>query len=179
METTQQPQLESERPCLDCTNGHRMSLGSSRECSTCMGKGTMSAPDFNAIFDAVTTTRKAAKGMRRFRQSAPEGWKKSTQGVDNRRAYYVWRMARFHGGADVTMPMVASLFCGKDAYRDELDAYADALAKKVFGTNLAGAHRWHNALGGNLNVKGLPDSAYSGGPVHDGNKPAIESEEKK
>ena len=139
----------------------------------------MPAPDFNSIFLAVSTTRGAAKDSRRFRKSPPELWKQGNQGIANRRAYYVWRMARFHGGADVTMPMVADLFCGRDAYRPELDAYADALAKKVYGTNLAAVHRWYNALGGNANIKGLPDSAYSGGPVHDGNKPGFEKEEEK
>jgi hypothetical protein len=150
-----------------------------RPCSTCLGAGVMAQPDWQAIADAVTTTRGAAKGKRVFRKSAPEGWKKSNQGIQNRREYYVWRIARFHGGADVTLPMTAELFCGKDAWKPELEAYASALAKAVFGTDLAAAHRWTNALGGNVNIKGLPPSAYSGGPVQDGNKPSFEREELK
>lgn len=182
--------METQRKCTECTEGIDISpaipLDDGRviperrsTCNTCEGRGVMPCPDFDAIFTAVTTTRGAEKGNRAFRKSAPEGWKQSNRGLANRRAYYCWRMARFHGGADVTMPMVASLYAGNDAFRPELDAYAEALARKVFGTDLAAAHRWHNALGGNINMQGLPPSAYSGGPVHDGNKPGFEKEEEK
>jgi hypothetical protein len=182
--------METQRTCQVCEGlGVNVSAGfefegrkypeTRRPCSTCLGKGVMQAPDFVAIFKAVTTTRGASKGGRRFRQSAPEGWKQSNQGVDNRRAYYVWRLARFHGGADVTMPMTAQLFCGRDAWVAELDYYASLLAKKVYGTDLAGAHRWARALGGDINIEGLPATAYECGPVHDGNKPSFEREELK
>lgn len=178
------------RPCTECQNGTSVSPGftsvegrvypeTRRTCSTCEGAGVLSEPDFQAIFEAVSTTRGAAKGQRKFRKSAPELWKQSNRGLANRRAYYCWRIARFHGGADVTLPMTAELFCGKDAWKPELEAYASALAKAVFGTELAAAHRWVNALGGNVNIKGLPASAYSGGPVQDGNKPSFEREELK
>ena len=182
--------MENTRKCNErsCNNGISISAGfeyagkfypeTQRQCSTCLGRGTMSEPDYQAIFEAVTTTR-GAKGSRRFRQSPPTAWTKSSLGIENRRAYYVWRLARFHGGADVTMPIGAMTFAGKDAWLPELDRYASELAKKVFGTDLAAAHRWHNALGGNLNISGLPASAYSGGPVHDDHKPSFEAEEAK
>jgi len=147
------------------------------ECTVCGGTGTMAAPDFDALFLAVTTDRGVkVKGKRKFRKSPPQLWAKSTQGVENRRAYYVWRLARFHGGADVTLPMTADLFCGRDAYRKELDAYAELLARAAFGTDMAAAHRWSRAMGySNAPVpEGQPATAYSGGPVHDGNKPAFE-----
>jgi hypothetical protein len=178
------------RKCTKCLNGVRVSAGFEFEgkkypetrskCSVCMGAGTMEAPDFPALFKAITTTRGAkTKGVCRFRQSAPEGWKQTTNGIANRRAYYVWRMARFHGGADVTMPVTAMTFCGDDAWREELDRYAAAVAVKVFGTHVAGVHRWGRALGHDIDIKGLPASAYEGGPVHDGNKPWFEREELK
>jgi hypothetical protein len=181
--------METNRKCTECESGVHVSPGfefqgsvyptERRTCSTCLGSGVMAAPDFAAIFAAVTTARGAAKGSRRFRQSPPELWKQSNQGVDNRRAYYVWRMARFHGGADVTMPMMADLFCGRDCWRPELDAYAEALAIKVFGTDMAAAHRWSSVLRGTTPPAGLPDTAYPCGPVHDGHKPGFEREELK
>jgi len=94
------------------------------------------------------------------------------------RAYYVWRMARFHGGADVTMPVVASVLRGNDPFVKELDALAELVAKKVFGTDMAAALRWGSALGflNQAIPAGLPGSAYPNGPVVlDGNKPVAES----
>lgn len=184
--------METERKCNErnCVNGTYVSPGftgvdghvfpeTRRQCSTCQGRGEMPQPDWSAIFEAVTTKRGAEKGNRKFRASPPEAWKQSSLGIANRRAYYVWRLTRFHGGADVTMPISAMTYAGKDAWLPELEYYASQLAKKVYGTDLAAAHRWFNALGGQLNVKGLPTSAYSGGPVHDDNKPSFESQEAK
>lgn len=185
--------METERKCIQyqCENGicvsPALSLGdgkilpeSRHTCSTCGGLGVLPIPDFAAIFDAVTTKRGATPGGVRFRKSPPELWKQSNQGIPNRRAYYVWRMARFHGGADVTMPMMADLFCGRDAWKNELDAYASALATKVYGTDMAAAYRWAHALGGYVVAPaGLPATAYPGGPVQDGNKPGFEKEELK
>jgi hypothetical protein len=90
--------------------------------------------------------------------------------LDNR-AYYVWRMARFSGGADVTMPVLASIRVGGDPERDNLDVMADRAAERYFGTCLAGAHRWSSALRGTAAPDGLPPSAYPGGPAHDWRDP--------
>lgn len=182
--------MEAERRCTECEDGVYVSpavkLDGGRviperrsACHACEGRGILPAPDFNAIFEAVTTARGVKAGGRKFRKSAPEAWKQSNKGLSNRRAYYVWRWARFHGGADVTMPMTAELFCGRDAWKKELDAYAEALARRVFGTDLAGAHRWSQLLVGGGRVEGLPSSAYEGGPVQDGNKPDFEKPELK
>jgi hypothetical protein len=62
------------------------------------------------------------------------------------RAYYVWRMTRFHGGVDMTMPMMASVNCGHDPLIYELDAMADAIAQKAFGSNMRAAQRWTEVL---------------------------------
>ena len=153
---------------------------SRRKCHTCDGARAVPKPNFVAIFDAVTTKRGAAKGKRVFRKSPPELWRQSTQGIANRRAYYVWRWTRFHGGADVTMPMTAELFAGRDAWQPELDAFARYVASKAFGTDRAGSHRWARALGCDVaREAGEPDSAFSGGPVQDGNKPGFEALELK
>jgi hypothetical protein len=64
-----------------------------------------------------------------------------------RRAYYVWRMARFHGGADMCMPMMAQIRCSGDPYLPELDSLADAVAKVAYGSNMRAAQRWAPLLG--------------------------------
>ena len=82
------------------------------------------------------------------------------------RSYYVWRMARFHGGADVCMPVVAMMELGADPFRPVLDEMSEALAKVCFGTNMAAASRWAPLLGIQSNLPaGLPASAYEGGPA--------------
>ena len=44
------------------------------------------------------------------------------------------------------MPMTASLFSRGDPYRDNLEAIADAVAKRAFGSNMRGAGAWAGAL---------------------------------
>jgi hypothetical protein len=130
-------------------------------CMPCNGAGAFTTPDLDAILAAV----KGRKGLCSKRPA-------------DTRAYYVWRMARFHGGADVTMPMSASMDVSGDPFRVELDAIADAVAKRVFGTDLAAAHRWGRVLGHiDRDMPGLPDSAYPGGRVADADKPIEEQSE--
>ena len=127
-------------------------------CLSCQGQPDMPAPDEAAILQACL-------GRRGLRSKRPE----------DRRAYYVWRMARYHGGADVTMPMMASLGVRKDPWRVELEALAERLAVSVFGTHLAAAHRWGHALGRlDRTLPGLPPSAYPNGPVADADTPEEE-----
>lgn len=61
-------------------------------------------------------------------------------------SYYVWRMARFHGGADVTLPIQA--VCGLDKrFADQLDTLVTRIAVETFGTGMKAAMRWGKALG--------------------------------
>jgi len=65
-----------------------------------------------------------------------------------------------------------------DPYFDELDTFAGLLAKKFFGTELAAAYRWGNALGHSLPVPdNMPASAFSCGPASDEHKPVEEMPE--
>jgi hypothetical protein len=78
--------------------------------------------------------------------------KKSLNSYDTSpRAYYVWRLARFHGGKDITMPMTATLLCNArkegEANMKALDQVADVVAKDAFGTNMHAAQRWGSVLG--------------------------------
>jgi hypothetical protein len=71
-----------------------------------------------------------------------------TESVDAQRAYYVWRLAQFHGGVDMRMPMVAGMVVRGDPFLDDLDALADETAKKFLGSNMRAAARWHRAFYG-------------------------------
>lgn len=171
----------SAAPCLRC-HGTGMVPGildgdKPRRCSRCPdASGLFQVPDLPAILMSLTTIRGATPGKRRFRASCPREVRDNDP-----RAYYVWRMARFHGGQDVTMPVWAGIVTVGDPFLDVLDRAAEALAKIVFGTNNAAALRWYNALGGNLPVPDdMPASAHSGGPVVlDNNKIAEEDLEMK
>jgi hypothetical protein len=108
-----------------------VTYGVDRPCSSCNATGKFAAPDETAI-------REAIKGRKGLRSAAPK---------NNHRAYYVWRMARFHGGVDVTMPVMAQVYNHGDPYLDELDKLADTVAKESFGSNMAAALAWGRALG--------------------------------
>lgn len=140
--------------------------GGMKRCHYCNGAGTFPALDVEATVNACFTTR----GGKKFRKSmtSPVGRDKAAE----IRAYYVWRMARFHGGADVTMPMTAMMLIEGDPMVKALEAMADKVARLVYGTSYAAATRWGRALGYDVpETAGLPASAQSGGPVHDGNDP--------
>lgn len=133
-------------------------------CRTCNETGACLLPDFLAIAKRIKGRKKGT-----LRSARPE---------DNNRAYFVWRMARFYGGADVTMPINASLLLGKDSYKDELEVFAMVIAKQVFGNNIAGPHRWAKVFRNDVKtIEGLPSSAYEGGRVADENKPIFEAAE--
>jgi hypothetical protein len=137
-----------------------------KACIYCQGRGTFPELNVEAVVSACFTTR----GGKRFRKSmtSPVG-RASPEAV---RAYYVWRLARFHGGADVTMPITAMMLIDGDPMVKMLDAISDRVALAAFGTSNAAATRWGRALGYDVpETPGLPASAYSGGPVHDGHDP--------
>jgi hypothetical protein len=108
-------------------------------CRDCDGVGSFPPVDEQAIRDSL----KSRKGA--VRSTPPFGTTMET--LHQRRCYYVWRMARFHGGVDMTMPMVASLWCGDDPMIDALNKLTDALAREAFGTDLQAARTWGRALG--------------------------------
>lgn len=127
-------------------------------CNACDGSGWFTPPDVGDILSRIVATKGKNKGKLRAsltspalpRNASPE---QRAEQVRNERAYYAWRMARFHGGKDTTMPMTATLFSRGDPYIDTLEALADAIAQRSFGTNMAAAAAWGPALLG---------SAYKG-----------------
>jgi hypothetical protein len=180
--------LEPERPCKKCkgtgTHDHHWHWDAVAmhghhgpgPCDNCNATGRVAKPDFDAIFLTVTKGKKG-EDKRSFRNSKPK-FENEFKNPAEGRAYYVWRMARFHGGADVTMPVIASMCCNYDPYERELDAFASHIAKAAFGTDMAAAYRWANALGGSVPVPAdQPATAFACGPVTDGNKPLAEQPE--
>jgi hypothetical protein len=146
-----------------------------RECSRCKGRGTFPGLDLTKIIDALFTKKGKSRS---FRKSFPSKLDHFGD-LFGARCYYVWRLARFHGGADVTLPMTADMVTRGDPFKKELDALADLVANRVYGTNLAAAYRWGGLLGfAPAPLQGLPSSAYESGPVvMDGEKPWWEAAE--
>jgi hypothetical protein len=143
-------------PCTVCKGtGKRIDWkGQEKACYACEGAGMFQNPMKEK--DAILS---ACKGRgERLRSSRPPYAKGA-------RAYYVWRLARFHGGIDVRLPMMAGLDVHGDPYVDILDLMADAVAQRFCGTDMAAAYRWGLAMGSvNEIPKGLPATAYPGGP---------------
>jgi hypothetical protein len=171
-------ELDGPRPCTLCKGSGVASWDAGRACYACAGRAAFDAPDMGALVRLVTTTRGASAGRRRFRAACPKNLcHYSTR--ETRRAYFVWRLARFHGGADVTLPMTAEGACSGDPYRPELDALASAIARAHYGARAsAGAARWGALLGAGAPGPGLEASAYESGPVADEHKPAHEAAER-
>lgn len=157
-------QQKSERVCTRC-NGAGVQVHGSDEwkCYACEGRGTFPDPDWDAILDRVLT-RPRKDGTRRFRASWPGAAERTS--VIGARAYFVWRLTRFHGGRDVTLPMGAFTLTSGDPWRDELDGLARVIARRALGTALAGTTRWALALGYvDKAPPGLPPTAEPCGPV--------------
>lgn len=110
-------------------------------CSACKGVGEFPEIDEAAIITRIVATKGKNKGSIRASMTS------SFSDRDEARAYYVWRMARFHGGKDMTMPMIADLALRGDPFTTELDKLADKVAKQYFGSDMAAARRWGRAFG--------------------------------
>jgi hypothetical protein len=110
-------------------------------CASCKGTGNFPEVDKEYILNRITASRGKNKGKLRASMSS------NFQDKIEARAYYVWRIARFHGGVDTTLPMTADLGVRGDPYKIELDHLAEQVAINNFGTDLAGTLRWGRALG--------------------------------
>ena len=146
-----------QRDCLRCkgtgttfskgfTYGDKTYPDRTETCTRCKGEKVYQEPNLSTIMEQITTERGAPKGSRKFRAAFPSNLKHWSD-RDAARAYYVWRLARFHGGKDMTMPMTAETVIGGDPFHKELETMADAVAKIYFGTDMAAARRWGRAFG--------------------------------
>ena len=114
-----------------------------RDCPSCGGTGEFAPINLDDLLNRIRASQGKNKGRLRASMTSPS----RKDGMGAARAYYVWRMARFHGGQDVTMPIVASSCVHGDPFTDKLDAIAEHVAKLAFGTDLAGVARWARAFG--------------------------------
>jgi hypothetical protein len=142
---TQMNNTNEIRNCPRCKGAGEVEdhfKGGMRECLNCKGARTYTGFDVTALVSAICATKGKNKGKIRASMTS------TFSGDQNaRRAYYVWRLARFHGGADVTQPMMADLALGSDPFKPELDQLADIVAKEQFGSNMRAALVWGRALG--------------------------------
>ena len=131
-----------------------------RACPYCDGRATFDAPDVAAIWQSIKGRKPGS--VRSKRPNDP-------------RPYFVWRMVRFHTGADVTLPVTASMEIAGDPFYELLDTVARIIAKRLTGHRSAGVARWRSAMyGTDPQDRYMPASAFSGGPVADADKPETE-----
>jgi len=169
--------------CETCNGTGKNRYGWGRTCYDCYGGGYFPAVEeqLPRILSLITVSRGRDKGKLRRSRPKPPDCKPdpidSEENIARARAYYVWRLARFHGGADVCMPVVAEMESVNDPDKAKLDAIAEAVARRAFGTDMAAAFRWGTALGlcrPQDVPDGLPAGAYPGGPAFGADKPLEE-----
>jgi hypothetical protein len=105
--------------------------------------GSFPAFDEGTIRARIVASKGKNKGKLRASMSSSDAWGDQHEA----RAYYVWRLARFHGGKDCTMPVMADMVVRGDPCKGELDKLADVIARESFGTDLGAALRWGRAFG--------------------------------
>lgn len=131
--------------CTVCKGTGKASYDETRACYSCEGRGNFPPVNKDAILAAITATKGKNKGKLRAAFPSPYG---PNNTLEARRAYFVWRLSRFHGGKDMTMPITAETINRGDPYIKELDLIADEVAKANFGTDLAAARVWGRAFFG-------------------------------
>lgn len=137
--------MTAQLPCRVC-KGTKVIIfqlsGSIYTCRSC-NEGYFSPPDREKILSRIVAKQGKNKGNIRAAMTSCT----AASSIDEARAYYVWRLARFHGGKDTTMPVAADMCVRGDPYKGELDKLADEVAKEHFGTDKAAALMWGRALG--------------------------------
>lgn len=147
---------------LNCTNCHGAGEtehwrkdGTMRVCSCCDGRGTFESPDLKQLCEAIR-----GRKPRTVRSKRPE----------DPRAFFLWRMTRFHSGADVTLPVVATMDVDGDPFKPVLEIAAQMIAEHCTGKQSIGSARWRHAIHGEMPA----DPAVLDMPIFDSDKPMIE-----
>jgi hypothetical protein len=111
-------------------------------CNSCMGRKVFEEYSETEIRDMIFSKR----GNKRLLAAFPA---KFDHYRDHKasRAYFCWRLARFHGGKDSTMPMTAEMVIRNDPFKPELDKLAERIAIEAFGSDMEAAKRWGRAFG--------------------------------
>jgi hypothetical protein len=142
--------MTERKECAKCSGTGQvediLNKGELRACHYCKGIGSWEP--LGVQYDGILKLLAGRKpGLRKSRPKfAPDNCNFDTR-VMHDRAYYIWRLARFHGGVDVTLPMTAQWGSAGDPELELLDAMAEDMAKRYLGTDMAGAVRWGRAFG--------------------------------
>ena len=145
-----------------------MKDGKMYPCTRCYGKGEFSFPDTKQLVDLIKgrkkgTLRSARPTLKACGDDEQLAW----------RSYYVWRLARYHAGIDVSMPVNACCMIHGDPHKEVLDFIAEKIASvmlknlslilKKTGKGLSGVsigdQRWYQALTGKPGPDG-PDADF-------------------
>lgn len=137
-------EMPEARPCNSCKGTKVARWDATKPCPTCDGRGDFPKVELASILERIFAKQGKNKGKLRASMTSPWG---EDATVEASRAYYVWRLARFDGGIDVRMPVMAGLACHGDPFQKELDLIASAIAKRAFGSDMAGALVWAKAMG--------------------------------
>lgn len=137
---------QEDKHCTSCEGTGVRSYDPTKDCTKCAGRGWFPGVDLEAIVKLIISTKGKSKGRLKSAFPSPYTNNNAMDSIMNARAYYVWRMARFNGGADVTMPVMAMMYIEGDPYKDYLNQIADEVAKKNYGTDMASAIVWGKAL---------------------------------
>tara|TARA_Y100000004_G_scaffold190198_1_gene246976 strand:+ start:199 stop:666 length:468 start_codon:yes stop_codon:yes gene_type:complete len=146
-------------PCNTCEGAgevlHWRKDGTKVTCSDCEGRGFFESPD-------LVQLSKAIKGRKpgTVRSKKPEDC----------RAWFLWRMVRFHSGQDVTLPMTATMAISGDPFKPTLEIAAEMIARHLTGKESIGTARWHHAIHGDTPA----DASILDMPVANGDKPFAE-----
>lgn len=127
------------KDCTACKGQKiRALLGKSYPCRDCHGEGTFPEVDKEAIRVAIIASKGKNKGKPRAAFPSPL----SEAPIPVKRAYYVWRMARYYGRMDVTMPMTALDLVNGDPDVKELDLRAQGIAQEFFVARIKEGKFW-------------------------------------
>lgn len=145
MNENDKDQIKPSRPCERCKGAKEVQdfRGGMKECVPCNGTGIFEEIDKTDILLNIIASRGKNKGKLKVAMVSPY----HKDGIKAARAYYVWRLARFHGGVDMSQPIMADMAVYGDPYRKDLDVIADEIAKKYLGSNMRAALKWGRALG--------------------------------
>ncbi len=115
-----------------------------KDCYCCNGRGTFPALDsasVDAVLAMIVSSQGPSKG--KLKSSRP---KYVARDITANRAYFVWRLARFHAGVDCTLPIMADGDVRGDGEKPTLEVMSRLVATRLLGSDEAGTYRWRRAL---------------------------------
>ena len=117
-------------PCKTCNGSgeveHWRHDGTMKPCSDCNGRGHFYATKLVEILTAIQGRKRVYSPLHKQEVNALR-----SKRPDDARANYVWRMARFHAGIDMSIPMMAAMDVSGDPYVKMLDHIALTYGKAL------------------------------------------------